>query len=382
VLLQDTTFETPKFFCCKGCQGVYHLLKDEGLDTFYAKMGDETTLEPPKVNLDDTSRFDLDGFISKYVKINKEGLNEIALIIEGIHCSACVWLNEKVLSKQEGIVEVSINYTNHKAKIVWDGAVIKLSQIIETIRSIGYNAYPYDPKSGEERATAQRREYYSKLLVGVFATMNVMWIAIAQYAGYFTGMESNIKSILNFAEFILATPTLFYTGSIYFKGAYYGIKHRYITMDFLVATGATLTYVFSLYAMFTRSAEVYFDSVTMTKRWLAVLGDMGYDLLLNVNQILNWWRKTLRYQSHWSLSKYVKDHVKSSVSFITDFESILSEHAKRHHFDGVICGHIHKAEMREIDGIKYLNCGDWVESCTAIVETYEGEFRIIRWLGH
>ncbi len=126
----------------------------------------------------------------------------------------------------------------------------------------------------------------------------------------------------------------------------------------------------------------FFDSVTVTKRWLAVLGDMGYDLLLNVNQILNWCRKKLRYQSHWSLSKYVKDHVKSSVSFITDFESILSGHARRHRYDGVICGHIHKAEMRDIDGIEYLNCGDWVESCTAIVETLDGEFRIIRWLGH
>ncbi|MDY0264421.1 MAG: UDP-2,3-diacylglucosamine diphosphatase [Sulfurospirillum cavolei] len=126
----------------------------------------------------------------------------------------------------------------------------------------------------------------------------------------------------------------------------------------------------------------FFDSVTMTKRWLAILGDMGYDLLLNINQILNWFRKKMRYHRHWSLSKYVKDHVKSSVSFITDFESILSEHAKRHRYDGVICGHIHKAEIRTIDGIEYLNCGDWVESCTAIVETYEGEFRIIRWLGH
>ena len=126
----------------------------------------------------------------------------------------------------------------------------------------------------------------------------------------------------------------------------------------------------------------FFDSVTMTKRWLALLGDVGYDLLLHVNQWLNMWRKRLHYSSHWSLSKYVKDHVKSSVSFITDFESILSEHAKRHHYHGVICGHIHKAEMRDIDGIRYLNCGDWVESCTAIVETYEGEFRIVRWLGH
>ncbi len=126
----------------------------------------------------------------------------------------------------------------------------------------------------------------------------------------------------------------------------------------------------------------FFDSVTMTKRWLAILGDLGYDLLLNINQWLNWWRKKLRYHSHWSLSKYVKDNVKSTVSFITDFEAILSEHARRNHYDGVICGHIHKAEIREIEGIQYLNCGDWVESCTAIVETLEGEFRIIRWLGH
>lgn len=126
----------------------------------------------------------------------------------------------------------------------------------------------------------------------------------------------------------------------------------------------------------------FFDSVTMTKRWLAVLGDMGYDLLLNVNQVLGYLRKKMRYKSYWSLSKYVKDNVKSSISFITDFEQILSDYAKRNGYEGVICGHIHKAEMREIDGIRYLNCGDWVESCTAIVETYEGEFRIIRWLGH
>ncbi len=262
MLLHDTSFTPPKFFCCKGCQGVFHLLHDEGLDNFYQKMG-TVTLEPPKTALEDSSRFDLEGFIAKYVKKNKEGLSEIALIIEGIHCSACVWLNEKILSKQAGIVEVSINYSNNKAKIVWDSDIIKLSTIIETIRSIGYNAYPYDPKSGEERAVAQRREYYSKLLVGVFATMNVMWIAIAQYAGYFTGMQSNIKDILNFAEFVLATPTLLYTGSIYFKGAYYGVKHSHITMDFLVATGATLTYLFSVYAMFSKSADVYFDSVTM-----------------------------------------------------------------------------------------------------------------------
>ncbi len=123
----------------------------------------------------------------------------------------------------------------------------------------------------------------------------------------------------------------------------------------------------------------FFDSITMTKRWLAILGDYGYDFLLYVNDKVTKLRKLLGSQRHWSLSKYVKDNVKSSVSFITDYEKVLSEHAKMKHYDGIICGHIHKAEIRNIDGIEYLNCGDWVESCTAVVETMEGEWKIIPW---
>ena len=124
----------------------------------------------------------------------------------------------------------------------------------------------------------------------------------------------------------------------------------------------------------------FFDSITMTKKWLAVLGDYGYDLLLHLNAILNLIRKTIGIKKYWSLSKYIKDSVKSSVSFINDFETVLSNHAKNKGYDGIICGHIHKAEIRDIDKIEYLNCGDWVESCTAIVETFDGEFMIINWL--
>lgn len=124
----------------------------------------------------------------------------------------------------------------------------------------------------------------------------------------------------------------------------------------------------------------FFDSITMTKKWLAILGDYGYDLLLHLNAILNFFRQKLGIKKYWSLSKYVKDNVKTSVSFINDFESVLSNHAKNKGYDGIICGHIHKAEIRYIDEIIYLNCGDWVENCTAIVETLEGEFKIINWL--
>lgn len=123
----------------------------------------------------------------------------------------------------------------------------------------------------------------------------------------------------------------------------------------------------------------FFDSITLTKRWLAVLGDYGYDLLLNLNEKINLLRKVFNIKSHWSLSKYVKDSVKSSISFINDFEDTLANHAKHKGYDGIICGHIHKAEQRLIQDIEYLNCGDWVESCSAIVETTQGEFKIIYW---
>lgn len=250
-----------RHFCCKGCQGIYHLLQDEGLDSFYNKLGKQT-LKPPSETKEDLSKFDLEGFAKKYIK-EKDGLSEISLIIEGIHCAACVWLNEKVLFQTDGIIEANVNSTTNKAKIIWDNEQISLSKIIEKIHSIGYKALPYDPNLQEEQVNARRKEYYIKLLVGIFATMNMMWIAVAQYAGYFTGMEKGVKSVLNFSQFVLATPTLFYTGSVFFKGAYYGLKNRFINMDFLVATGASLAYAFSVYAMFSKTSEVYFDSVAM-----------------------------------------------------------------------------------------------------------------------
>ncbi len=270
VMIEDEIDNQKKYFCCKGCQGVYRLLKEEGLDSFYDKLGNNA-LEPAKPDSGgDLERFDLEGFMNRYVKKRDDGFLQISLIMEGIHCAACVWLNEKVLHKLPGVIEASINYTNNKARVVWDPEEVKLSKIIETIRSIGYNAYPYDPELQEERAVKQRRDYYSRILVAVFATMNIMWIAIAKYVGFFTGMRQDIKDILNFAEFVLATPTLFYSGWVYYRSAYYALKNRYVNMDLLVATGATMAYLYSIYAMITRSGEVYFDSVTMIVTFILV----------------------------------------------------------------------------------------------------------------
>ena len=250
------------YFCCNGCQGVYHLLADEGLDSFYDKLG-ENKLAPPSEQFEDALNFNSPAFYERFVQINKEGFSEVSLIIEGIHCAACVWLNEKALTNMQGVVATNINYTNNKAKILWDDEVVKLSEIIEMIRAIGYDAYPYDASLQEEKADKERKDYYMRIAVAIFATMNMMTIMVAQYAGYFTGITDEIKNILNIGEWILATPVLLYSGWPFIRGTYYGIKTKTVNMDTLVATGAFLTYFYSIYITLTRSGEAYFDSVTM-----------------------------------------------------------------------------------------------------------------------
>jgi len=250
------------YFCCNGCQGVYHLLKDDGLDSFYEKIGN-SKIAPPIAIDNDSSSFDMESFRQRYIKITSDGFSSVDLVMEGIHCAACIWLNEKVLANKEGVVEASINFTNNKAKIVWDEETIALSTIIDTIRSIGYNAYPYDRSKEDIKATKNKRDYFMRMAIAIFASMNIMMIDVAKYAGFFSGMRDETLHLVHIAEFIFATPVLFYSGWIFFRGAYYGLKNKIVNMDFLVSSGATLTYIYSLYVLFGGKGHSYFDSVAM-----------------------------------------------------------------------------------------------------------------------
>lgn len=122
-----------------------------------------------------------------------------------------------------------------------------------------------------------------------------------------------------------------------------------------------------------------FDVITRYHRWIAWLGDIGYTLLLEINRHLNRLRIKFGY-GYWSLSAWIKYRVKQAVSYIGDFEEAVAHQCRRKKYDGVICGHIHNAEIRTIEGVLYMNCGDWVESCTALVEDSSGNFKIIDWL--
>ena len=250
-------------FCCGGCQSVYHILKSENLDSFYEKLGNKTIKAPLQVSNDDLSKFDSENFLNSYTTITKDGFVQIDLILEGIHCAACVWLNEKVLYDTKGVIEANINFTTNKARVVFNSDILKLSDIIKKIRSVGYNAYAYDSSIADKEASKAKQDYFVRIMVAVVCTMNIMMLSVAKYTGFFTGMSIEVKNMIHLAEFILATPVLFFSGFVFYKGAYFGLKNRIVNMDLLVSSGATMTYVYSLFVLFGAKGESYFDSVAM-----------------------------------------------------------------------------------------------------------------------
>ncbi len=122
-----------------------------------------------------------------------------------------------------------------------------------------------------------------------------------------------------------------------------------------------------------------FDQVTRYHRWLAVLGDRAYDLVVRLNVVLSWLRRRLGIAGYWSLAGYAKRKVKSAVSFVFEFEEAVARYVRERGFDGVICGHIHAAARKQLGSVIYLNCGDWVDSCSAVVEHDDGRMAVVHW---
>ena len=113
-------------------------------------------------------------------------------------------------------------------------------------------------------------------------------------------------------------------------------------------------------------------------KFLYHLGAVAYDFLLSLNAVLAWFRRKVG-MPYWSLSAYLKNKTKEAVSYVSDFEELIANYCKNKKADGIICGHIHKADIKQIGDVVYMNDGDWVESCTALVENYDGTWEIIKW---
>ncbi len=170
------------------------------------------------------------------------------------------------------------------------------------------------------------------------------------------------------------------TQIIYVTGNHDDFLRRYSGLDFgnIILTDETYHTCLDGRKLLVIHGDKY-DAVVQNNRWLSLIGDWGYEFLIGVNTSFNKLRKLMGLK-YWSLSAYIKYKVKSAVTFITAFEDAVMKDCQNQGFDGVICGHIHHPEIRKISDKVYYNCGDWVESCTAIVENEHGDFKLLKWI--
>ncbi|MGL2738519.1 heavy metal translocating P-type ATPase [Helicobacter pylori] len=250
------------YFCCTGCARVYALLLDLNLESFYDKLNDSTLA--PVTPQDSMSALELEQALEE----NNKSDFILNLLLEKTHCNACLWLNQKVLERLKGVKKVSVNFTTHHLQIVFDKS-LNPKEIVQKIESLGYGAKIYNAKNYALKAQKEQRSYLLTLSVGFFATMNLMFIAIAKYASYGSasyggasygaGMDKLMQRNLDLVSLFLSLLVLVVVGRFFVKGAFYGLKNGVLGMDLSVSFGALSAFVYSIYAMLV-SQETYFEA--------------------------------------------------------------------------------------------------------------------------
>ena len=254
--------------CCAGCQAVAQAIVANGLADYYRHR--DAMPESPREALPqivaDLVLFDHPDVQKNFVR-RAEGAageheQEAALILEGITCAACVWLNESHVRRQPGVTAIDINYTTRRARVRWDERVTKLSAILEAIAAIGYRAHPYDVGRSEELARKERKAALWRLFVAGFGMMQVMMYAIPVYLAD-GDMTPDIEQLMRWASLILTVPVIGYSAAPFFLSAWRDLKLHRVGMDVPVALGVGAAFAASVWATLIAAGEVYFDSVTM-----------------------------------------------------------------------------------------------------------------------
>jgi len=256
---------TSREMCCAGCQAVAQAIVDNGLDDYYRHRDalPESPREALPAVLGELTLYDHPDVQQSFVRPLGEHEREASLILEGITCAACVWLNEQHLTRQAGVIGVEINYATRRARVRWDERRIRLSGILAAVAAIGYHAYPYDAVRSEEIAKRERRSALWRLFVAGFGMMQVMMYAFPVYVAGEGEMSAEIEGLMRWASLALTLPVIVYSAAPFFRNAWRDLRLKRVGMDVPVALGVGAAFVASVWATFIGAGEVYFDSVTM-----------------------------------------------------------------------------------------------------------------------
>ncbi|MCL2161712.1 MAG: heavy metal translocating P-type ATPase [Betaproteobacteria bacterium] len=251
--------------CCAGCEAAAQLIVDNGLTDYYRRRDAMPERRPEAIpaELLELGHFDHPEFQQGFVRPVGEHERETSLILEGITCAACVWLNERHIALQPGVSAVQVNYATRRVRVRWDERQIRLSGILGAIQAIGYRAYPYDAARAEDVAARERRTMLWRVFVAGFGMMQVMMYAVPTYFAGDGDMTLRAQLWFRWASLILTLPVVLYSAAPFFRHAVRDIRLRRLGMDVPVALGVGCAFLASLWATLANGPEVYFDSVTM-----------------------------------------------------------------------------------------------------------------------
>jgi len=241
-------------FCCKGCRGAYELINGLGLKSYYERR----VIDPDTKAL----RPEDDGLVIDYHAhvIEDNDVHTLYLMVEGIHCAACVWLIETVLSKQDGIVQARVNMSTRRLVLKWRPGAADPNDLVAQVSALGYRLVPYDPCLLNSENEKQEKELLRAMAVAGFAAANVMLFSVSVWAGYSQGMMDSTRDLMHWLSALVALPAVAYAGRPFFRSAVTALKVRRLNMDVPISLAVLLAAGMSLFQVINGAEHAYFDS--------------------------------------------------------------------------------------------------------------------------
>lgn len=240
-------------FCCKGCAGAYNLVNDLGLTTYYERR----TLNPDVKSL----RPEDDELLIDYRRhvLSEKGTNTLYLMVEGIHCAACVWLIETALARQEGVIQARVNMSTRRLVLKWTDEEIDANRLVSIINDLGYRLVPYDPSLMNSENEKSEKELLRAMAVAGFATTNVMLFSVSIWAG---GQDMSIvtRDLMHWLSALVALPAVAYAGRPFFRSALTALFAKRSNMDVPISLAVILAAGMSLFQVIQGAEHAYFDS--------------------------------------------------------------------------------------------------------------------------
>ncbi|HEX7112585.1 MAG TPA: heavy metal translocating P-type ATPase metal-binding domain-containing protein, partial [Mizugakiibacter sp.] len=248
-------------FCCPGCSAAAEWIDRLGLSAYYrlreqpAARAAEPSAAPSPWARPELARH--------VVRTREDGRSEVCVLVDGMRCSACVWLIERALGALPGVETVQVNAAARRARIEWDAARTPLPALLDTLTRAGYGARPLDAQALDDARREESHAAQKRLLVAGLGAMQAMMYAVALYIGAFDGMDTITRDFFRWLGFLVATPVVLYAAQPFFAGAWRSLRARRLGMDVPVGLAIALVYAASLVEALRGGAEVYFDSVGM-----------------------------------------------------------------------------------------------------------------------